>query len=143
MKKFIVLFMAVFALTLVACGGDDGVEYPVEYTRATVVSSNVDGDTVKLTVEGEGFYPMTAEVTFVNGTMTAFEITDHRETANWGEVLIDAGDLQQAIIDNQSNISGIDLGDYVVVAGGTVSATAEALIDIASTAVEHFGKHYE
>ncbi len=153
MKKLIMIMMfAMVGLGLAACGNgtedpaptptEDGVDYPVEYFGATVVSSNVDGNTVVLTVEGEGFYPMTAEVTFTDGVITDFVVTDHSESSAWGGELIERGDMQSAIIDAE-DVSAIDFNDYAEVdADSRATATVEALYDIALGAIEHFEAYY-
>ena len=141
MKKLLglLLFVAIFALS--ACGG--GVDYPVEYFNATVTGSEVDGDRVTLTIEGEGFYPMTAEVVFTNGSMTHFDVTDHRESAQWGGLVIGDGDIQAAIVNNASNLNAINVSEYAEIdATASATATVEALLDIARAAVEHFGEYY-
>ena len=143
MKKLygLLLFVAVF--TIAACGGGS-VDYPVEYFNATVTGSQVDGDTVTLTIDGEGFYPMTAEVKFVNGSMTHYDIIEHRESAQWGGVLIDNGELQTAIVNNASTLGGVNIGDFTEIdATASATATAEAMMDIARAAVEHFNEFYK
>ncbi|GEM_PF-1705749 len=146
MKKL--LLIAVFALvfTVAACGnGDDApdVEYPVEYFNATVTGSNVDGDTVVLTIDGEGFYPMTAEVTFEGGAMTDFVVIDHEESADWGGVIIERGDIQSSIVDQWDDLDNFDISPYKDVDADTgATATAEALEDIGVAAVEHYLEYY-
>lgn len=133
-------------LFIAACGnGDDApdVDYPVEYFNATVVSSVLDGDLVTMTIEGEGFYPMTVEVSFDGGTMTVFNVSDHSESADWGGAIIERGDVQSAIIDYADNMGDFDVDDYKEVDGdAAATATVEALEDIANAAIEHYQAYY-
>ncbi len=144
MRQTCALLLMLLAFTLTAC--DSGVSYPVDdYFNATVVSSEIDGDTVILTIDGEGFYPMTAKVTFVDGVMTEFEVTEHSESAAWGGVIIDAGDLQAEIVEQAANLNAIDAQDYSVIdaeAGATAIATVDAILNIANAAVDHFNAYY-
>lgn len=137
MRKLIILTAFLFIFMLAACGGDDnGVDYPVSYFNADVISSAVNGSEVTLTIESEGFYPMTIEVTISDGTMSAFVVTQHQESGNWGGALIEDGDYIAEIIANADNLDNVD-----VEAG--VTATAEALIDVARAAMEHYRTYYE
>ena len=146
MKKLLTLIVFVMVFTLAACNGDDtvDVDYPVEYFNATVTSSEVDGDEVVLTVDGEGFYPMTAEVKFENGSMTNYEVVDHSESAEWGGIIIDRGELQDAFVENYSDLANFSIDPYKDVDAETgATATAEAMEDIAVAAVEHYQEYYE
>lgn len=137
MKKILLLSAFVFLFVLVACGGDEnGVTYPASYFNAEITNSSTSGNAVTFTVESEGFYPMVINVTITNGQMTAFEVTEHRESGNWGGALIDDGDFIASIIANANNLNNVD-----VEAG--VTATSEALIDVARAAMEHYGTYYE
>ena len=137
MKKLLLLSAFVFLFVLAACGGDDnGVNYPVSYFNAEVTSSSTSGNAVTLTIESEGFYPMIIDVTITNGQMTNFVVTEHRESANWGGVLIDDGEFIAQIIANANTLSNVD-------AEAGVTATSEALIDVARAAMEHYKNYYE
>ncbi len=146
MKKLLMIFTLSMFLVLAACGnGDDvaHVEYPVEYFNANVTGSTTDGETLILTIDGEGFYPMTAEVSFEGGAMVGFEITNHSESAEWGGVIIDRGDIQSALIDKWDDLDSFDVAGYSDVDADTgATATAEALEDIAVAAVEHYLEYY-
>jgi len=136
-KKLMLLSAFFLVFMLVACGGgDEGANYPVSYFNAEVISSSESGNAVTLTIESEGFYPMVVEVTIASGQMTAFDVIEHRESGNWGGALISDGDFIAAIIQNANNLSNVD-----VEAG--VTATAEALIDVARAAMEHYKTYYE
>jgi fumarate reductase flavoprotein subunit len=96
-----------------------------------VVDTETDGEDTVYTVEVTGLNSMTVEVTIdATGTITAMEVTDHTETAGIGGVVID-GDFIQGILDNQTDLDGID-----TVAGATM--TSEALVDAARKALEQY-----
>lgn len=156
MKKLVLAFLMLFAIT--ACGAEDepDVEYPVEYYGAEVTGSVVDDDEIVMTIVGEGFYEMTAEVTVSRSTgeITAFTVTDHSESESWGGVLIEKGELSDALVDYSDDLSALSLDDYVVIdedwasdydveAGATVGTTGEAMLDIALGALEHYEAYYE
>lgn len=154
MKKFIFALLLMFSLVLVACGGDDDnndvdlPNYPYDdHFNATIVSAEVDGDTVTMTIETIGFHPVNViriDVTFENGVITAYEVTDHGESPAWGGVLIDDGDILAAILEYAGNLSALDPADYAQVdeeTGATI--TAEALVDVARAAVEHYNRYFD
>ena len=147
MKKLLTLIVFVMVFTLAACNGDDtpDVEYPYDdHFGATITGSEVDGDVVVLTIDGEGFYPMTVEVTFEGGSMTNFEVIDHSESADWGGVIIDRGEIQDALVDNYDDLANFSIDPYKDVDAETgATATAEAMEDIAVAAVEHYQEYYE
>lgn len=137
MKKLMLLSAFFLVFMLVACGGgEEGVTYPVSYFNAEVISSSQSGNAVTLTIESVGFYPMVVDVTITNGQMTAYDVIEHRESGNWGGALISDGDFIAEIIANANNLSSVD-----VVAG--VTTTAEALVDVARAAMEHYKTYYE
>ena len=146
MKKIVfVMVLAIAMFTLAACGDDEvEVEYPVDdYFNATVTGSEVDGDTVKLMIDGQGFYEMRVEVTFEAGEMTAFNVVEHQESADWGGNIIEAGELQASIVEHANNLNALDLAPYIEIdEEASATATVEALIDIASAAIEHFNEYY-
>ena len=136
MKKVLSLTaFLVIAFFITACG-EDGVDYPVSYFNAEVQSSSTAGEAVTFKITSEGFYPMAVEVTITAGTMTAFTVTDHKESGNWGGALIDDGDFIAAIIANANQLDQLD-------AEAGVTATSEALMDVARAAMQHYATHYE
>lgn len=137
MKKVLSLTaLLMIAFVITACG-EAGVDYPVSYFNAEVQSSKTSGEAVTFTITSEGFYPMTVEVTISAGRMTAFTVTDHKESGNWGGKLIDDGDFIAAIIANADQL------DQQLDAKAGVTATSEALLDVALAAMKHYATHYE
>lgn len=142
MKKILVMmFFLVFSLS--ACGSNESeVEYPVDdYFNASITSATIDGDTVEMVIVAGGFAgDITIEVTVSNGDITAFTVTDHTESAEWGKIVIDEGALITAII-GSSSVSGISVDDYASIdaeSSATAGTTVEALLDAASAAISHY-----
>ncbi|MFP4286723.1 MAG: FMN-binding protein [Candidatus Izemoplasmataceae bacterium] len=142
MKK--ILFISVFMVFLLtACGTEEpGVEYPVdEYFNASITSATIDGDTVDMVIVSGGFAgDITIDVTVTNGEITAFTVTDHSESEDWGKIIIDEEALTNAII-GSSSVSEIDVNDYDNIdaeGSATAGTTAEALVDAASAALSHY-----
>jgi hypothetical protein len=142
MKKiWIMMFFLVFSLS--ACGSSEPeVTYPVDdYFNASITSADVDGDTVDMVIVAGGFAgDITVEVTVTAGEITAFAVTSHTESADWGKIVIDEGTLINAII-GSSSVSGLNVDDYADIdaeGSATAGTTAEALIDAASAAISHY-----
>ena len=138
MKKIVIaLFLGIFTLSLAACGGG-GVDYPVEYFNATVTGSQESGSAQVFTVDTTGFYDMTVEVTVDGGTITAYDVVSHEESADYGGLLIDETNYIDDLVASNGELSGAELDAY---AGAT--ATRDALMDAALAAIEHYTAFYE
>lgn len=138
MKKILIaLFLGVFTLSLAACGGG-GVAYPVEYFNASVTGSEASGSAQIFTVETTGFYDITVEVTVDGGTISAYDVVSHEESADYGGLLIDETNYIDDLVSSNGELSGAELDAY---AGAT--ATRDALMDAAIAALEHYTAFYE
>lgn len=138
MKKIgLIIFMGLFSLTLAACGGG-GVDYPVEYFNATITGSSESGIGHIFTVETTGFYDMTVDVTVESGSITAYDVVSHEESADYGGLLIDETDFINDLVASDADLSSSELDAY---AGAT--ATRDALLDAALAALEHASEFYE
>ncbi len=143
LKKISLVFLLLFALTLVACDSGSKVDYPKRYGIVDVISGEDTKAGLVLTLETDGFGgTIKVEVTIVDGKITAYEVKEHTESTAWGKALIDDGALIQAFIDETDDLDSIVLQDYLdSEAGATI--TAEALLDIAKAALEHYEEDYK
>ncbi len=139
------LMLLLFVFTLAACNGEtEEVDYPLDGEYSTTIeSADFDGDSADISVSREGYVDdIEVLVTFTDGVITDFEVTNHSESDEWGAILISEGELQQAIIEQGSDFTDIALEDYTDLedtdASGAATQTGESLIDIARAAYEHF-----
>lgn len=138
MKKIMLaLFLGLATFSLAACGGG-GVDYPVEYFNATVTGSEASGSAQVFSINTTGFYDMTVEVTVDAGTITAYDVISHEESADYGGLLIDDTNYIDDLVASNAELSGAELDAY---AGAT--ATRDALMDAALAALEHYTAFYE
>jgi len=143
MKKLLFAFFILFTFGLNACSSEgNDVEYPKSYNIVDVISGEETDDGVVMTIETDGFGgTIQAEVTVMNGDITDFEVKDHSESDGWGQTLIDNGDLSQAFIDESDELSDLDVSVYLD-SNASATITAEALYDIALTALDHYQEDY-
>ncbi|MFP4478609.1 MAG: FMN-binding protein [Candidatus Izemoplasmatales bacterium] len=143
MKKLIFAFLILFALGLNACSsGESSVEYPKTYNIVDVVSGEETEDGVVMILETDGFGgTIEAEVTVKDGEITKYEVIDHSESDGWGKTIIDDGDLTQAFVDESDELDDLEISTYLD-SKASATITAEALYDIALTALEHYEEDY-
>jgi hypothetical protein len=117
--------MVSLGFLLIACDSGSKVEYPKEYGIVDVLSAEETKTGYKFTLETDGFSSSTkikAEVTIVDGEITNYTIVSHGESAGYGKTLIDDQTILQAII---------------------ATITADALLEIALVALEHYEEDYK
>lgn len=147
-KKLSLVFMMLFALTLVSCSSKDDektINYPKTYGIVEVLSGERTDDGILLTLETDGFNattPIKVEVTIKDGAIIKYEVIEHNESTTWGKALIDSGDLAQAFIDHSGSLNSLDLEDYLD-SSASATITAEALLDIALAALQHYTDDYK
>lgn len=100
---------------------------------ATVLGSEVKGDETIYSVEATGKYLIAASIAVdKEGKMTAFNVTEHKETEGMGKDLIES-DFIVKLISSQNALDSVD-----AVAGATM--TANALKNMASAALAEANK---
>jgi hypothetical protein len=145
LKKMTLLFLVFLGFTLVACDSGSKVEYPKEYGVVDVLSAEETKTGYIFTLETDGFSSSTkikAEVTVVDGKITAYTIVSHGESTGYGKTLIEDGTIIQAIIDETDNLDTFDVADYLD-SEASATITADALLEIALVALEHFEEDYK
>jgi Na+-translocating ferredoxin:NAD+ oxidoreductase RnfG subunit len=145
LKKLSVVFLFIFALGLIGCSNEDdkGVNYPKEYNIVDVISGEETDDGVVMVLETDGFGgTIQAEVTVKDGVITAFEVKDHSESEGWGQTVIDDSGIIQGLIDDSDDLDNFDLNTYLD-SSASATVTAEALLEIAKAAIEHYEEDYQ
>jgi hypothetical protein len=145
LKKMALLFLVFLGFTLVACDSGSKVEYPKEYGVVDVLSAEETKTGYIFTLETDGFSSSTkikAEVTVVDGKITAYTIVSNGESTGYGKTLIEDGTIIQAIIDETDNLDTFDVADYLD-SEASATITADALLEIALAALEHFEEDYK
>ncbi len=145
MKKLALLFLVFLGFTLVACDSGSKVEYPKEYGVVDVLSAVETKTGYTFTLETDGFSSTTkikAEVTIVDGKITAYTIVSSGESTGYGKTLIEDGTILQAIIDETDNLDDFDVTDYLD-SEASATITADALLEIALAALEHYNEDYK
>ncbi|HKL47818.1 MAG TPA: FMN-binding protein [Candidatus Izemoplasmatales bacterium] len=160
-KKISLVFLFVFALGLIGCSGEEtdevtstktdevtsteteDISYPKEYNIVDVISGEVTDDGVVMIIETDGYGgTMRAQVTVLDGEITEFNVEEHLESDGWGQVVIDDSGIIQALKDASDNLDNFDVNLYLD-SEASASITAEALLDIARTAIEHYQDDYQ
>ena len=145
MKKAALLFLVFLGFTMVACDSGSKVEYPKEYGVVDVLSAEELKTGYVFTLETDGFSSTTkikAEVTIVDGKITAYTIVSHGESTGYGKTLIEDGTILQAIIDETDNLDTFDVADYLD-SEASATITGDALVEIALAALEHYNEDYK
>lgn len=149
LRKLSLVLLFTFVLGLVSCAGDDtstqenGIEYPKSYNIVDVISGEETDNGVEMVIETDGFGgTIQAEVTVKDGVITVFTITEQSESAGWGQAVINDSGIIQALIDDSDDLDNFDVNTYLD-AQASATITAEALLDIAKTAIEHYEEDYQ
>ena len=145
MKKMALLFLVFIGFALVACDSGSKVEYPKEYGVVDVLSAEETKTGYTFTLETDGFSSTTkikAEVTIVDGKITAYTVVSNGESTGYGKTLIEDGTILQAIIDATDNLNTFDVADYLD-SEASATITGDALLEIALTALEHYNEDYK
>jgi len=147
LKKISLLLLVLVAMTLTACDSKGTTEatigYPQKYGIVDVVAGEETKTGVVLTLETDGFGgTVKVEVTIVGGKITDFDVLEHTESSGWGKAVIDNGTLAQALIDETDDLDSLDVHEYLD-SEASATVTAEALLDIAKAALEHYADSYE
>lgn len=145
LKKISLLFLVFIGFTLVACDSGSKVEYPKEYGVVDVLSAEETKTGYIFTLETDGFSSSTkikAEVTVVDGKITAYTIISHAESTGYGNTLIEDGTILQAIIDETDDLDTFEVLDYLD-SEASATITADALLEIALVALEHYEEDYK
>ena len=145
MKRIALLFLVLLGFLLVACDSGSKVEYPKEYGVVDVISAEETKTGYTFTLETDGFSSTTkikAEVTIVDGKITAYTVVSNGESTGYGKTLIEDGIILQAIIDETDNLDDFDVTDYLD-SEASATITADALLEIALAALEHYNEDYK
>lgn len=145
LKKVGILFLVFLGFLLISCDSSSKVEYPKEYGIVDVLSAVETKTGYVFTLETDGFSSSTkikAEVTIVDGKITNYTIVSHGESAGYGKALIEDESIFQAIIDETDNLDSFDVSDYLD-SEASATITADALLEIALVALEHYEEDYK
>ncbi len=145
LKKIALLFVVSLGFLLLACDSGSKVEYPKEYGIVDVLSAEETKTGYVFTLETDGFSSSTkikAEVTIVDGKITDYTIVSNGESAGYGKTLIEDETIIQAIIDETDNLDSFDVFDYLD-SEASATITADALLEIALAALEHYEEDYK